>query len=528
MKRACASLLLWLPLCMLPVDRAIAAPDDPRGLSGLATTVDAAAEAITTLRLEEAERVLASVKGREAEQPAVLFQLARLHYYRGDYASAVGAAERAMERATDRQRERFSQMLELMRASERIGATYEQMVSDDGRFVVLHQKGKDAMLAVHAIEVLARADTALEKVFGTRMPGPIRLEIYPGAETLAEVSTLTLEQIQTTGTIALSKWNRLMLTSPKALVRGYPWADTVTHELIHMVLSRMTLEHAPVWLQEGTAKLFERAWRGGEVGKLDLDPGAQALLVDAHKSGELLTFEQMHPSIAMLPSEDDAALAFAQVATFMERYVQDHGLAKLRDALQRIASGRDARAALAAAAGVSFAQLERGWKSGLPADDGVKLKRLKRRFRVGDGPHDESEEVEESQARRYMRIGDLLWDRGRIAAAAKEYRKAHGADPLDPIVAARFGRAALQSGDPQGAVDALARQAELYPGHGPTHAVLGVAQAELGNRDAAQVSLREAVWTNPFDPAPHCALAKVGATRREIDRALEACALLSP
>ena len=58
------------------------------------------------------------------------------------------------------------------------------------------------------------------------------------------------------GTVALSKWNRLMITSPKALVRGYPWADTITHELVHPIVES-DFPRAPTWIDEGLASLFE-------------------------------------------------------------------------------------------------------------------------------------------------------------------------------------------------------------------------------------------------------------------------------
>src|SRR6185436_1480933 len=213
--------------------------------------------------------------------------------------------------------------------------------------------------------------------------------------------------------------------SPKALVRGYPWADTITHELVHMVVSRITGDRAPVWLQEGTAKLFERAWRehGAE---LVLDPAARGLLQTANAKNKLITFEQMYPSIAMLPSEDDAALAFAQVSTFMQLYVERHGQDALRTALGQIENGTDAREALAKAAAQPFSKIEAEWKASLPTQAEViaPSRRLRPRFKIGDGPNDEATEVVEDDARRFMRIGDLLWDRGRAGAAAHEYEKA--------------------------------------------------------------------------------------------------------
>ena len=502
-----------------------AAPSSPSKQTQLAAAavLAEASGAISELRLSEAERALAKL---DAKLPEVEFELARLAFYRGQYSQAVQLADRALARVPAGTKRPMLAMRELMASTREVTREFEREVSPDGRYDVIYPPGKDGVLAGYALAVLQAADVALQRVLGLQLEAPIRLEIYPSPETLAKVSALTEEQIRTTGTVALSKWNRLMITSPKALVRGYPWADTICHELVHMVLSRKTGDRAPVWLQEGSAKLLERSWRDVGAG-LHMDAGTRQLLADAHENGKLLTFEQMHPSIAMLPSEDDAALAFAQVSTFMQRYVQDNGEAALRDALDRVGKGTDAREALAAAAKHPFSKLEADWKTGLPAaEPGEDSHRLAPRFRKGDGPTDESAEVVERDARRFLRLGDLLWDRGRSLAAAREYEKAYKADTSDPIVAARWARAALQQGDAQAVVAALAPQVERYPGHAPSHALLGRAQLQLGERTAARRALNESIWINPFDPDPHCDLARASDTPSEREREQRACEAL--
>ncbi len=505
--------------------RAGAAPQ-PQGAHKAQATdlLEQASDAISELRLEQAQRLLAQLAVDHAGVPEVLFEQARLRFYQGDYAQAVALADRALPGATSHERKPWQSMRDLMAATLDVTQGFERKASADGRYVVRYPPGKDALLADYALDVVAAADHALQQTFGVPLPGPLRIEIYPSPETLAQVSALTVEQIQTTGTVALSKFNRLMITSPKALVRGYPWADTITHELVHLVLSRVTGDRAPVWLQEGTAKLFERSWRGPDAG-LQLDPGGRVLLQQAAAKGKLLTFEQMHPSIAMLPSEDDAALAFAQVATFMQLYVQRYGIPTLRAALAQIKDGADARDALSKAAGVPFTRLESDWKASLPTEtEGpAPAHRLKRRFKVGNGPTDESADVVESDARRFLRIGDMLWDRGRTAAAAREYEKAHHADEQDPIVAARYGRAALQAGDARAVIAALQPQVARYPSHAPTHALLGAAHLRLGEMAAAREALREAIWINPFDPQPHCDLARATDDPAQARREQRAC-----
>jgi len=509
---------------MLGAAPALAGPTPSAGRMPLDTSaIERISDDISELRLEQAERQLATLVSTHPDVPELLFEQGRLAFYRGRYADAVTLADRALAAGRGKERRPWMGMRELMAATLEVTRGFTRLRSSDGRYEVWHPPGKDALLAQYALDVLARADRALERVLGAKLPGPIRLEIYPSPEMLSEVSALTVQQIETTGTVALSKWNRLMITSPKALVRGYPWADTITHELVHLVLSRLTGERAPVWLQEGTAKLLERSWRerGSE---LVLDKAAQGLLHTAHAKGKLLTFEQMHPSIAMLPSEEDAALAFAQVATFMQLYVKRHGEGALRAALAQIERGADAREALSSAASVPFARLESEWKASLPATpEGAAPRRLATRFRSGDGPTDEASEVALDETRRHLRIGDLLWDRGRTGAAAHEYEKAHRADRQDPIAAARWARAALDSGNPHAAVQALTPQLERYPGHAPTHALIGAARLLLGERAAAREALHEAILINPFDPNPHCDLARASDETAEIERERRAC-----
>ena len=45
------------------------------------------------------------------------------------------------------------------------------------------------------------------------------------------------------------------------MAHGYPWLDTLAHEMTHLALSQGTRDRAPLWLQEGVAKREETRWR---------------------------------------------------------------------------------------------------------------------------------------------------------------------------------------------------------------------------------------------------------------------------
>ena len=173
---------------------------------------------------------------------------------------------------------------------------------------------------------------------------------------------------------------------------------------------------------------------------LVLDRARAALLQNASAKSKLITFEQMYPSIAMLPSEDDAALAFAQVSTFMQSYVERHG----QDALAP-RSGKSRTAPTRARhwprpLPQPFAKIEAEWKASLPTKAEViaPSRRLRRVSRSATAER-RSTEVEEGDARRFLRLGDLLWDAGALRCCGARIREGASRRPDDPIVAARFG-----------------------------------------------------------------------------------------
>jgi len=123
-----------------------------------------------------------------------------------------------------------------------------------------------------------------------------------------------------------------------------------------LALTYASKNRAPVWFHEGLAKLYERTWRG-EAPSARLTPASETLLGNAAREKRLIGFERMHPSIAMLPSQEDAALAFAQVATFLERFREaqtDRGLANAIERMSQALARAPARFDLRTRLGVLY------------------------------------------------------------------------------------------------------------------------------------------------------------------------------
>ena len=494
----------------------------------LAYAESALEESIRALEANDvvgAERAFAKVPSAEREGARALLQRGMLGFYTGRYDAAAQDIDQAIAKAP--RSPHVSDWREIAKwagAARDITREFAQVASPDRRYVVAHEPGVDAVLVDYALDALKRADEAIQARLGIHLPSPIRLEIYPSARSLAEVSSLTLEHIETTGTVALCKWNRLMIASPRSLLYGYPWLDTINHELVHLALTYASHNYAPVWFHEGLAKLFEKTWRGVEPASY-LSPATNSLLVDAAHRDRLIPFEQMHPSIAMLPSQEDAALAFAQVVTFLESFKQHQGDRGLTKVIERIAAQEDARDALSQVASQPFATLQDTWKASLLArktTKGAPERDLKLRVVDGEAP-DASLDVQEDRARKHLRLGDLLWGRSRPEAAAREYETGRRFAPSDPILASRVARASLAGERPDQALEALDAALAGHPHHAPLHALRGAALLSLGNRNTATTALRETIRINPFDPAPHCDLAKASADASEAAHEARLC-----
>jgi tetratricopeptide (TPR) repeat protein len=481
-------------------------------------------------RVEEAFAALQPLLASRARDPEVELLGGELAFLRGEYEAAAEQLKAALAHAKLSPAELMDArgLLDLATSTAAVTRGFVEARSPGGHFILRYRRGKDEVLVPYAGEALEKARVALAADFGGEtagadavLPGaPVRVEIYDEVADLARVSTLTLQEIETSGTIALCKWNRLMIVSPKALVRGYPWVDTLTHEYAHYVISRVSRNSVPIWLHEGLAKFEERRWRGPSGG--GLSPMLESLLSQALAKKRFITFEQMSPSMAKLPSQEDTALAFAEVETAVEFLHQKLGWPGLRLIIREMSQGAPDLRAVATVYGAPFAEFERAWKAWLK---GRKLRTRaglytdKLRFKKSPsgpgakkapapGDEDDSGEITDPKARGFMRLGGLLRSRKRLLAAAVEYEKAlallGGAHPL---VALKLGRTYLDLGDNDRAAAALEPARDLYPDLAGLAAALGSAYLRKGDLRKAVPVLESAIYTSPFDPSVHCGLA---------------------
>lgn len=467
-------------------------------------------EAMTLLSEELVDEAIPLVEELEKREPdAVDTRLARarLLYMQGRYQDAVDAVERAKEAgAIPRHWRGFE---EQVRSTLQVTRGFKAVPTSRGHFVLHMSPGVDEVLIPYADQAMEAAYDAFGELFGYRPAEPVRIEVYARVEDLAAVSTLSVEDIQNSGTIALCKYNRLMITSPRDLLYGYDWLDTLAHEYIHFVITKRSRNQVPIWLQEGLAKFFENRWREDRDARLEAS--SEDLLARNLEKGRLITFEQMSPSMAKLPTQEDAALAFAEVFMAMSYIKDEVGPAGINAMIDAMRDGGTDQEAIEKVMDTSFARFQTDWRRYLGAAGLKKMPAAWSRklyFRNKDKREDELEEIGAEKARRHTYLGDRLRAMDRNGAAVKEYNKAVDVvGDESPVVAAKLAAAynALERW-----ADAIAALTPVLKGE-PDYVLiwlhLGKARLQTGDAQGAAEAFESAIRLNPFDPDAHVGLA---------------------
>ena len=432
--------------------------------------------------------------------------------------------------------------LSLARGEQRALGPALRQLSPDGHVEFVCADARDALLAPYLFAAMADARAALGGDLGVLPDHAVRFEILDDPAKLALVSPLTLDNVYTTGTVGITKYRRIIMVSPRVLLYGYGWLDTAVHEYVHYLVTLRTRNRAPVWLQEGLAKLLETRWRS--VTPVPLEAAPRKLLARGLARNDLVSFAEMYPSLAMLPSQERAALAYAQVQTMLELLREEKGQPGLAVLLDRVAGGGVAEDALASAWGGSFDAFHEHWKTtmrrrtaGKPRPGDAALRKLQFRDPQQSGAS-ESDEADPSllgdvfshlgggKARQHARLGVLLTLRGHLPQAARQYEKARNAEPklaADAKLARRLGELYLQLGQPAKAVPLLRIAGADDPEQANIAASEGRALLMTGERAAARTALTRALRVNPFIPTLHCDLARLAVSDDERTREQALC-----
>ncbi len=487
-------LLLWWALG--PVASAASPDADLRAISVCIDDQDVAC----------AQAILTRLGAPTSDDPNVLAMSALVAFSAGDYPLASDTMKRAVAKGFP---DRGGDAALYERT---MFATAGWVEAPVGRFRVRYRPGLDALIAPEIGDVLIATDKVVGPLLGEIPPGNSIVELFPDGRSFIAASSLTQDDVQSTGVIALSKWTRLLVTSPRTLGRGYDWRSTLSHEYIHLMVAHDSGNNTPVWLQEGIAKYLEGRWQDP---RFQLSAESQAWLAEGLKNKDLVTFEEIRQSIAKIKvfdpdgsinvaaSAERAGRAYAQLATLVQFCFSKSDDKVLVRTLAAIKGGKDPEAALATASGFTdFPTLLAAWEAWIRQQPLIS-RRIAALPTVLDGGNDAALDPSFSKRKdlaNKLRLGDLLAEQKRWTAALAEYAQAVDPDmPNAPLLASRVARATASAGNPDAALTRLRASLVDYPDFSPGWRVLGDILSERGIARDAAAAYAHAVSLDPFD-----------------------------
>jgi tetratricopeptide (TPR) repeat protein len=446
-----------------------------------------------------------------------------VRYFRGRVAFEQGRYEEAVaELEASGIRDRPGSWIQLARETRQLVANHVRFESE--HFVLLVPRGTDELLAPWALEALEKARRGLEAELGSAPPERVRVEVVSNAGELSKMSTLTREAIKTTGTIAICKFNKLIITSPRAVLRGYDWLDTLAHEYTHFVVSKKSRNTVPIWLHEGLAKYLESRWR--DRAGLSLSPASLALLGSRVRAKTLVPFEKMHPSMALLPTAEDAATAFAEVFFAVKLIHEFGGPDSLGRLLKAMAHGGDDKSAIESVTKKRWPDFERAWtellksqpypkeliapavherrrlaENDLQNKPGAPAQRLDQGREISFG---DFTEVSETDVRRLAHLGELFRERRRMRAAAEQYERAWTrVGNRYESISNKYALTLSEIGRLDEATRVLEGSLSTHPGSAQTNVHLARVALKRGDHERARRASLDALAVDPFDPEIH-------------------------
>ncbi len=434
-------------------------------------------DAIVELDVARASKLLSDHSGG-AGMP---LERARLALYLGDCDAAQAVLSSPSLRATPE----GAELLALATSCAKATAGALVIKDDKAGVQVRLQDSRDKALVPFIVEVASKARAAMQRDLGVDLPRPLRIELVRDTFSLSAITGLPVEAADTTGTLAVARWGRVTMMSPRATRRGYGWEDTLAHEITHLALARATRDRAPLWLQEGIAKREETRWREQRPG--DGEPSADAIAHRAMVTGRSVGIDKLGPSIAMLPTPEAASIAYAEVQSFVNYWINENGDAALRllfADLKGIQSNT-ADAALKSVSGYTLTEWNLKWRAWLGEA-------------AEPTPAKEHPRIQGESLARWVRLTDLLHERGHFGAASKALAPA--LDPAKGLASVhwRAARSALADQQPEQAREALGGVSDIDVLHGAWFALKGRFEEEDGALEAAKSSYDLALSVDPL------------------------------
>jgi tetratricopeptide (TPR) repeat protein len=320
---------------------------------------------------------------------------------------------------------------------------------------------QDKLLARYVAPHLDAVYLELCDKFGYHPPGPPLVEIFNQAHGVSgqQWFSTRLLGLPYLGTVAASTGKIVGMVSPNEpkVPATFNWAQTLGHEMVHVITLQQTEFNVPHWYTEGLAVWTEGYPRSQQWNEL---------LATRVPKGELFNLQTINFGFTRPGSSDDWHTAYCQAELYVEYMLEGRSPEVLRQLLDAYAENLTTSEAIERVFGISEEEFEQGYLE--------YLKKIAAGLSGLETPPSES-------------FADAL--------------EAHGRDPDDPDLCARVAYGYLRRGAAEEALEAADQALKLAPKHQLATYVLARLHVQAGRIERATELLEAGV--DPEAPEPH-------------------------
>ncbi len=220
-------------------------------------------------------------------------------------------------------------------------------------FVIRYKPGVDEVLVAMMPDVMEEIYASITKTFDFEPPGKTYLEVMPDHQRFS-VRIVGMPDVHTvaacTGPVIAMEVPRS--GQPSRHKGTFDWPRVLKHEFTHTVNLAQSKNRVPRWLTEGAAVQMEGAGRTYE---------RNVMLANALEVGELFTMDEIDWAFIRPKRPGDIGQAYSQGNWMVEFIINQWGMPKLVDLLERMQQGDRPEAAFKTALGVDREQFFAGF-----------------------------------------------------------------------------------------------------------------------------------------------------------------------
>ncbi len=307
---------------------------------------------------------------------------------------------------------------------------------------------------------------------------------------LSAVSQVPINQLESSGTAAVTLFGTVFVLSPSFFEHGCLWLRILGHEMVHWYVHPLWMGRAPTFLEEGLAMLLEDVGLG--EGIRGLESMERALLQLAHERNLLATQEDLLKPFWHFQSGLTARVAFLQSMLLVREVVRQLDGDPVATLVDSIADSEDWQKTLKELTRWSWKRL---WSRARSRWRGESSREELTAFLFWDAREylSDRQTKQIDEGRETVLLGDFLWGQSQNSAALRVYFRLPQVLQESPDVAWRIGRLLLELERVSEATERLDRALVLHPHDARLMYVAALCAEALQEREEAR-KLAEGSW----------------------------------